>query len=201
MHTFTFAGMDERQIREMVRHECGHVAVGRALGFPAGGIVLDKESAGADSDHHLSFPEMKDAIAYIERRLQVLYAGSIAQSLDSAGKCQPARCRGFLETTAANDMAKIRELSRVLVGMTDPGLDDASYSQKLSLNDDRFSTEALKIVEANATLIWEMVDAFLLALKDNIKAAGIVSKAPIRSYRFTSEKIDAVLKNRPIVLP
>jgi hypothetical protein len=144
---------------------------------------------------------MKDAIAFIEKRLKVLYAGSVAQSLDGTGKCQPARCHHFLKTNAANDMAKIRELSRVLAGMTDPGLDDSSYAKKLASNDKRFSNEAVKIVEANATLIKELVDAFVLALKENIKAAQTVSKAPLTSYTFSPERIDKIISERPIVVP
>ncbi|BBO06296.1 hypothetical protein SG09_56460 [Bradyrhizobium ottawaense] len=201
MNVFLFADLTEEQVRDMIRHECGHVVVGRALGFPPGSIVLKPDSAGADSDHHLSFPKMTDAIEFIEKRLTVLYAGSVAQSLDGKGKCQPSLCKRFLETTASDDMSKIRELSRVLVGMKDPGLDQSGYEQKLASNDIRFSNDALKIVEANAYLINELVDAFVLGLKENIKATKTLSNTSLKSYTFTSTKIDSVIAKHPITLP
>jgi hypothetical protein len=198
---FLFAGLTEQQVRDMIRHECGHVVVGRALGFPSGGILLTSESAGADSVHYLSFPETKDAISYIEKRVTVLYAGSISQSLGDNGKCQPAHCKKFLNTNAADDMSKMRELSRVLAGMTDPGLDQAAYTKKLADNEKRFSTDALRIVEANALLIGELVDAFVQALKENIKAVKTISVAPLTQYKFAAERIDSVIAKRPISMP
>jgi hypothetical protein len=198
---FMFAGLNEAQIREMIRHECGHVVVGRALSFPPGDITLDKDGAGANSEHNLSLPSIVDACEYIKKRLQVLYAGAIAQSLDESNKTQRQNCRRFLETTAANDMAKIRELSRVLAGMTDPGLSNDNYAKKLATNAERFSEEAVTIVEANALLIKEMVESFILGLKENVKGAATLSRVPLTSYKFSSARIDALIANRPIIIP
>jgi hypothetical protein len=201
MPTFNFAGLSEQQIREMILHEGGHVVVGRALGFPPGGIILKNDMAGADSDHLLSFPDKSDGIAYIEKRIQTLFAGAIAQSLNTSNKCQPAKCRQFLETSAMNDMAKIRELCRVMVGYSHPGLDLKGFGDKLAEEDARLSDAAVKTVEANAILIREIVEAFVLGLKENVKGAATISKVRLTSYTFPSSKIDGLIHKTPIVAP
>ncbi len=68
MASFRFAGLNEMQITEMIRHECGHVIVGRYLGFPPGGIVLTPEGAGSDSEHVLSIGSLDEATEFMKRR-------------------------------------------------------------------------------------------------------------------------------------
>jgi hypothetical protein len=54
-----FAGLTEPQIREMIRHECDRRARARISSW---WHCAEADQAGADSEHFLPFPEMKDAI-------------------------------------------------------------------------------------------------------------------------------------------
>src|SRR5271156_3522275 len=90
-----------------IRHECGHLVVARSLGFPTGGIHLSAAEAGASIDLLLSLKTMDEVLEFIERRVQVLYAGSLAESLVRK-KVQDDVVNKLLMSTAANDFAKMQ---------------------------------------------------------------------------------------------
>jgi hypothetical protein len=69
------------EITTTILHECGHLLAARSLGFPTGGIHLSPTEAGASIDLRLSLKTVGEVLEFIERRVQVLYAGSLAESL------------------------------------------------------------------------------------------------------------------------
>jgi hypothetical protein len=69
-----------------IRHECGHLIIARSLGFSTGGIKLSPTEAGASIDLLLSLKSLDEVLEFIERRVQVLYAGSLAESLNQKSK-------------------------------------------------------------------------------------------------------------------
>src|ERR1700692_462715 len=67
--------------RDYVRHECGHIVVGKVLGFGTGGIIVKLNSAGASSEQYFSCPTIGSVSDHLMRRIQVLFAGAVAQTL------------------------------------------------------------------------------------------------------------------------
>ena len=80
-----------------VRHECGHLVIARVLGFPTGGIVFEKGRAewGAVIDLRISCLTIEDVSDFLMRRVQVIYAGAIAQTLEGT-KINPKKCQMLL---------------------------------------------------------------------------------------------------------
>jgi hypothetical protein len=194
---FTFAGLDEAQITEMIRHECGHVIVGRCLGFPPGGIILNEGGAGADSEHHLSFGSLHDMIEFIGKRIQVLYAGAISQSLDNNDRVQPELAKRFLQTNAKDDFNKIRELLRLFVGATQPGLTNDDFAKQLENTTRDLSLASAAIIEANVPLIKTIIADFIR----NLQGAATISRIPLRTHTLSRTRIDALIVATPIINP
>ena len=88
-----------------IRHECGHLVVARSLGFPTGGIHLSAAEAGASIDLLLSLKTMDEVLEFIERRVQVLYAGSLADT---------PMFLGCSDTDPHIPLARVKESTRVL---------------------------------------------------------------------------------------
>jgi hypothetical protein len=112
-----------------IRHECGHLVVARSLGLPTGGIHFSAAKAGASIDLLLSLKTIDEVLEFIERRVQVLYAGSPAESLVRK-RIQDDVANKLLMSTAANDFAKVRELVRMWVWLNIRRLRRAKNSRK-----------------------------------------------------------------------
>src|SRR6201995_3461370 len=118
-------------VTSTIRHECGHLVVARSLGFSTGGIHLSPVEAGASIDLLLSLKTIDEVLEFIERRVQVLYAGSLAESLNRT-KIQNDVANKLLMSTAANDFAKVRELVRMWVGLKHPEVTESKFQDKLT---------------------------------------------------------------------
>jgi hypothetical protein len=66
-------------------HEAGHYMVARVLGFDTGEIYINVDLKGADGGSiiypHKSLETLGEVCEYLERRIQVLCAGALAQHL------------------------------------------------------------------------------------------------------------------------
>ena len=87
-----------KALMDMLRHECGHLITAKALGFTTGHIELQADRACAEIDLPLSMQSLDDVKAFLGRRVQVLYAGSIAQSLNPKGKANAPDTDKFLRS-------------------------------------------------------------------------------------------------------
>lgn len=148
-------------LRPSIRHEFGHIAVAKAHGFKTVGVLLMDDEAGAESNLCLSLPTLEDVKTHLRRRIQVLYAGSLAQSLNSAGKVDTAVCCKFLKQSARDDFRKIGELSRMLVGIEHPGLSPEDFQKQLTSAEHELSLEAATLVESKVKLIWQLTNFFI----------------------------------------
>jgi hypothetical protein len=178
-------------VTSTIRHECGHLVVARSLGFPTGGIHLSPAEAGASIDLLLSLKTIDEALEFIERRVQVLYAGSLAESLVRK-KIQNDVANKLLMSTAANDFAKVRELVRMWVGLKHPEVTESKFQEKLTKVNDRLYNKAASLVEDHAGLIIDLA-VFVMGERD---AAGTPLGIAPQMFKISREKIDAFLASK-----
>lgn len=102
----------------IAKHEAGHWVAANILGF----VVKDINFKIIDSfnNHKCSVVVKLDfssfnasnIIDYCEKRIQVLYSGALAQSLND-GKVDDCELGRIIESNASSDMEKARELIRI----------------------------------------------------------------------------------------
>jgi hypothetical protein len=177
-----------RAVSTTVLHECGHLLAATSLGFATGGIHLSATEAGASIDLLLSLRTIDEVLEFIERRVQVLYAGSLAESLVQK-KVQDDVANRLLVSTAANDFAKARELVRMWVGLKYPEVAESTFQEKLTQVNERLYGKAAKLVEDNAGLIDDLAVFVMREWNAAVKPLGIGPQA----FRISKEKIDAFL--------
>jgi hypothetical protein len=109
------------------QHEAGHCIVGRHHGFQTDEIFIDVSdqgtSGGSSTSPHTELKTVEDVASYLEKRIQVLCAGVLAEHLNGASINAEAADRAF-KTTAMNDWSKVTELVRTLCGIRFAEFDD-----------------------------------------------------------------------------
>jgi hypothetical protein len=146
----------------IAHHEMGHYAVARTLGFETGGVTLTvtkdlRHKGGASISLVKPITSLDAMKAYLEARMMVLFAGSMAQTLPSG----PAREMSVDKSKAAAilngvlgaqwDDAKIRELRHLLRNILYPDTDPAAC--------ERISAELKEINDGLWLRTQEMVEA------------------------------------------
>jgi hypothetical protein len=130
------------QLLPVVRHECGHLFVARTLGFPTGGIELwPGREAGAEIELQFSLKSIPDLLEYIEKRVQVLYAGAIAESIQG-DSVRPEVAKALLDSpkaAAGHDFAKIKELLRVWAAFAYPDVPREQFLERVKALETRCS--------------------------------------------------------------
>jgi hypothetical protein len=175
-------------LEDAIRHECGHLIAAKTLGFETGIIRVRTTSAGAELNLLPALTSVYDAVVFIERRVQVLYAGAVAQSLDANGKVNGPHCIRYLETTASDDFSKIREILRLLVGFKHPGVSYEDFAKHLDEETGRLSEMAGALVEKHVAVI-KLLAQFVLTKYDQagrppnfeLAKADIDTSEPVRS--------------------
>jgi hypothetical protein len=71
----------ERRLVDIFRHEAGHMMIARLFGLDTGKPTLAAAFASAEVTLDPDLPNMGAAISYIERRIIILCAGAMAESL------------------------------------------------------------------------------------------------------------------------
>jgi hypothetical protein len=170
----------------IIRHECGHLVVAHVVGFSTDGIELRPDRAGAYIDLQLAFTSVDDVCSYIENRVQVLFAGAIAQSIQG-NVIRPEVAHTLLDNPregSGHDFAKIKELIRVFVGLKFPDANREQYANALTATDHRLSEASAHIVSDKIKII----DALALHFLDEMEKLGKRD-----SYHFPQAKIDEFL--------
>jgi hypothetical protein len=169
---------------DFVRHECGHLVVARALEFETGVINLKAEQAEAEITLRPAIRNTDDLKRFVERRVPVLYAGALAQSM--TGRRTDAKiANGYLQKTANQDYAKAKELVRLHVGVERPDAEEEDAKKKLRETNERLYVKAQKLVEKHAPQIIGLSLAFMQAYGN----AGHP-----REFTFSKERIDQWLE-------
>lgn len=107
----------ERSVIDILRHESGHLVIGRVLGCKYTGMKYEKTGAGAESDQRPIFTELAEVSAYLKLRMAVLYAGVMAESLNQ-GKVQGEVAIDLAKgREGSDDHQKVSEYSRIVAGI------------------------------------------------------------------------------------
>lgn len=164
---------DQSRIRLICNHEAGHYIVGRELEFKTHGIkILVQPNHGHFGEAIIepwtakitNFPKL---INYLERRVQVLYAGAIAESMDENGDYNSLKALKEWESGASmNDHAKIRELVQALRNIKFPNTITQPEAQKeLTQLDTELIEKAGSIVSKRLELIFGVGDLLFQKVK------------------------------------
>jgi hypothetical protein len=111
------------------RHEFGHYVVAREPGFETGEVTIAAPGtiAGPGGGVALtllfSITNIDELVTYCEKRVQVLMAGVLAEAMEN-GSFNDGSAKLYMDTTAANDYAKWRELIRLLRNVANPDTTD-----------------------------------------------------------------------------
>jgi hypothetical protein len=171
---------------DVLRHEFGHLIAAKHLGFKTGLVLLKAKSAGAEIVLDVSLPALDDVASYIDRRIQVLYGGALAECLRKNNTIDASATSTKLRSTAADDFTKIREIMRIAVGIRNPEATANEFQTHLTAAKDDLFNRAAMIITQEAALIREMVDFFL----DKRRAASPKGKAPLTEFTLAAEDID-----------
>lgn len=177
-----------RQIAASVaRHEMGHYVIARALGFMTGDVILEiREPVGhrgaAEIILQASIKSLEDVRLYLERRVIVLYAGALAETLpyiaSPTKRVDIKRALEILNTNgqgAEQDYAKVRELIHALRNISHPDTDladDGAIQADLYEVNDKLFYRAVELVETLA----ETITGLGQNLADRVEEIGKVVK-------------------------
>ncbi|WP_237884649.1 peptidase M41 [Pseudomonas sp. PGPR40] len=152
---------------QIANHEMGHYVVARALGFETGDVTLKvtmvlTHHGGASITLTRSISSIEAMKEHLERRMMVLFAGAMAQTLPAKHspekRVDKSKAAAILkgEFGAEQDYAKIRELRHLLRNIAYPDTDPASSERitaELKEITDRVWSRTQQIVEALADTI------------------------------------------------
>jgi hypothetical protein len=95
-------------------HELGHYIVAEALGFQTGNLHIGCFKNGSEINLSVNIKTIEEILSYLEKRVQVLYAGAVAQALNK-GKVDETKAKANIDNyECENDYAKARELIRLI---------------------------------------------------------------------------------------
>ncbi len=153
--------VDRDRIRKICTHEAGHYVVAKELGFTTDGISASFKMRDGHSGSAVILPRtpgIVDLITlehYLERRIQVLYAGVLAEAMSIDGNFDGEYATKNWETGGGmNDHAKIRELGQVLRNIKFPiSVDEESVNKELAELNDTLGKKAGQLVVKRLELI------------------------------------------------
>jgi len=152
-------------------HEAGHFVAATFLGFKTGDIHFtiiadNKHKAYSDICSDKPFNILKEDLDYCVRRVQVLYAGALAETLIN-GKIDKKRIKEIFVQTARNDYSKIQELISNIRNIDFPlSTNDEEIKYNFNKIDKKLKDKAVKIVQENKDVILEIGFKLLDGLTD-----------------------------------
>lgn len=196
-----------QRAREVAQHEMGHHVMARLMGFTIGEVTVEVADRGAHSGGsiiHLaqSLTSIGDVRAYLERRVLVLYAGAMAETLPPGHVPEKGvnneRAAEIIHGSlgAEQDHAKAREALHLLRSILHPDTCDADdINEQLSALDLRLWSRARALVEEYEETIVNVACGLTQHLKEQRR--GTYSAA------YTKEVLDGLsgLKALPLLQP
>jgi hypothetical protein len=171
-------------------HEAGHFVVSRALGFKTGDIALTIVTSeggyegGAETILTVPSVTCEEVMSYLERRVQILFAGALAQSLRrGTGTIDQKMAEECVNSQACKiDYAKARELIHLIRNIRYPqDITDEEMNGHLSIITEELWRKAATCVEFD----YELIESIGQRLSSKVKAIGIEA-------RLTAEGLDAL---------
>lgn len=102
---------------DVLKHEAGHMVVANVLGFQTDRLVYKHSHARAELAIDLTLSDTAAVAGFIRRRVPILYAGALAESLNGEKVDTDKAFKLVRGPEAADDYSKARELFRVLAGI------------------------------------------------------------------------------------
>jgi len=162
----TSNALRDRALR-VALHEFGHYVAARTLGFRTGEVTIQlhfelggiAHRGGAKIELAHQLDTTTDVIDYLKKRVVILYAGAVAETLNQHGVVDQRYAVQILHTAgqgAEQDHAKARELLHILRSICHPTtdvVDNVTIQSELdALNGDLW-LRAVGLVEVNAGTI------------------------------------------------
>jgi hypothetical protein len=148
-------------VRRVAMHEAGHYVVGRTHGFEVGdctATILDMNGGhrgGSETKLARTLESLEQVGIYLQQRVQVLYAGALAESLSQLGEVDNNVALNCIHKGGAqDDHSKARELIHLIRNLMYPR--DSSREEMQAHLDEIDSTAwnaAAACVEAEHTVI------------------------------------------------
>lgn len=166
--------------RPIAQHEMGHYVIAKALGFTTGDVSLtliafDGHRGEATLFLYEPFDNLPQIRRYLEKRILVLFAGSIAETLPAAhvptrGVDQETAEKIMLGPTAENDYGKARELVAMLRNILHPDTIDLARTsdQKMQIIN-RLWDRAVELVGQHEELIVGLACTLVESIKPTEK--------------------------------
>jgi len=175
-------------------HEAGHYVVARVLGFKAGSVKLQMVDmngghiGGSGSEPARALYGVKDILEYLEARVQVAYAGALAQSLSNGKVDEKVALNTLDEGGGLTDSAKARELIHLIRNIRYPAANGEAEIQ-LGLDEikDDLWRRAIALIEKDHELIFGLGDRLSSELKFTGQEAEL-SEAELESMRSIQER-------------
>jgi hypothetical protein len=157
-------------------HEAGHHVVGRALGFKTGSCSIkiigpvDEHIGGTEIVVARPLSSPGDILTYLENRVQVLYAGALAQSLKNGKVDHEAALECIRNHSGRNDYAKAKELIHLIRNIRFlEARDENDIQKQLDIINTELWNKAAEHVESD----YEIIQGLGTRLADEVKAVNI----------------------------
>lgn len=158
----------ERAVK-VVRHEVGHWIASEHHGFKSGKLEItmlhgDGHHGRAETQTEGDLRSLEMLDSYLRRRISTLFAGALAESLSEDGRVNNQYAGKELTSGGAqNDHKGVRELLRVLRGMTfgPPPIHDEETNKQLQKLSDDIWKDTVAIIENNYELIEGLTHAIM----------------------------------------
>jgi hypothetical protein len=149
----------KKELVKIGQHEVAHYIVAKLLGFNVGAISLkvthihQGHDAGSEITLYNGLKNLFDTQEYLKKRIIVLYAGVLGESL-SSGKINIEYAVAELHKGGKSDYDKCRELLQILNNITYPeAKDDGESTQNLKKISDELWEKAAGMVEQEHEII------------------------------------------------
>lgn len=156
--------LEKYRISRLCNHEAGHLIVSKIFGFKTDGIsLIVNPGVGHSGEATTILPKkgidnIDKLIIYLNERIQILYAGVIAEATDiNKNYNQDYALNEWRNGGGKVDHAKVRELTHVLRNITNPDTYvDKKHQEELDELDSINFDNAVQIVFDNIELIHEV---------------------------------------------
>ena len=149
-----------RITQDIGRHEAGHYIIGRCLGFKMDYITIELlDFMGAhNGEASVILPQpiatLDTLLTYAENRVQMLYAGSLAEALGPSGINNIVASDILKNKGGKFDFDKIRELIHIIRNIKYPSdATDAESQAHLTAIDEDMLRRTAELVTAEAAII------------------------------------------------
>jgi hypothetical protein len=163
-----------KELQDVARHEAGHYIVARCLGFPATEITLELQilnghKAGSSVTVCQPLESLPAVVSYLRERVQVLFAGALAESLCHGKANQDYALKCLQERGGSDDYSKARELINLLRNIEHHATVAPEASQtELDALSEKAWTETISLVEGEA----DVIETLASQLTKEVKAVG-----------------------------